>query len=54
MKKTFPHEEGVIVKYAPRFGPAETYINTGLEFEYYMQQIYEQTGDEGFNVYPEG
>ena len=33
VKKTFPHEEGVIVKYAPRFGPAETYINTGLEFE---------------------
>lgn len=43
----YPHEEGVIVKYSPRFGPSETYMNKGLEFEYYMQEIYSLTGQDG-------
>ena len=44
--------KSVIVEYNPRgFGFTQRYI-TSESFEYYMQEIYNQTGDEGFNVYP--
>ena len=44
--------KSVIVEYNPRgFGFTQRYI-ARESFEYYMQEIYNQTGDEGFNVYP--
>lgn len=50
----YPHgENSVIFEYSPRgFGFTQRYV--ALEsFEYYMQEIYNQTGNEGFNIYPE-
>ena len=51
----YPHDdESVIVEYNPRgFGFTQRY-KAHKNFAYYMQQIYEQTGNEKFNVYPEG
>ena len=50
----YPHdEETVIVEYNPRgFGFTQRYV-AHKNFEYYLQKIYEQTGNENFNVYPE-
>jgi hypothetical protein len=51
----YPHnDESVIVEYNPRgFGFTQRY-KAHKNFAYYMQEIYKQTGDEGFNIYPEG
>lgn len=47
------NDESVIVEYNPRnFGFTQRYV-AHKNFEYYMQQLYKQTGEEGFNVYPE-
>jgi hypothetical protein len=52
----YPHgENSVILEYSPRgFGLTQRYVSSFQGFEYYMQEIYKQTGDEGFNIYPEG
>jgi hypothetical protein len=51
----YPHgENSVILEYSPRgFGFTQRYVSSFQGFEYYMQEIYKQTGDEGFNIYPE-
>ena len=50
----YPHnDESVIVEYNPRgFGFTQRY-KAHKNFAYYMQEIYNQTGNEGFNIYPE-
>ncbi len=46
----YPHGEGVIIKHDPYIGSSETYETTLTGFEYYMQELYDLTGDEGFNL----
>ena len=47
-------DNSVIVLYNPQgFGFTQKYV-ASESFEYYMQQLYRQTGAEGFNAYPEG
>ena len=51
----YPNDDNsVIVVYNPHgFGFTQKYV-ASENFEYYMQQLYKQTGNDGFNAYPEG
>jgi hypothetical protein len=50
----YPHnDESIILEYNPRgFGFTQRY-KAHENFAYYMQELYKQTGNEGFNIYPE-